>query len=166
MIRLLAAFILVAAGVHAATVWYLPRLAMNTAMASFEESGITANEIVHVPPTDETSRRVVRPSPDLLYSVCMLDLSGGPVRIRAAGWDGYMSLSLFAANTDNVAAFNNSQINGDISVTIGQTGVTGVALGSERGIALIRRLAADDASMARADAVRRQGDICEEMDPS
>ncbi|PIW32050.1 MAG: hypothetical protein COW29_00095 [Rhodobacterales bacterium CG15_BIG_FIL_POST_REV_8_21_14_020_59_13] len=166
MIRYLMAFILVAVGIHAATVWYLPRLAMKTAMARFEESGLTVNEIAHVPPTDETSRRVVRPSPDLLYSVCILDLSGGPVRIRAAGWDGYMSLSLFAANTDNVAAFNNSQIAGDISVTIGQNGVASVALGSERGIALIRRLAVDDASMARADAVRREGDICEGADPS
>jgi uncharacterized membrane protein len=166
MIRYLMAFILVAAGIHAATVWYLPRLAMTTAMARFEDTGMAANTIAHVPPTDETSRRVVRPSPDLLYSVCMLDLSDGPVRIRAAGWDGYMSLSLFAANTDNIAAFNDSQIAGDIDVTIVQSGDAGVALGSERGIALIRRLAADDAAIARADTARREGDLCEGVDPS
>ena len=166
MIRYFLAFILVAAGLHAATVWYLPRLAMKTAMARFEDSGMAANTIAHVPPTDETSRRVVRPSPDLLYSVCMLDLSDGPVRIRAAGWDGYMSLSLFAANTDNIAAFNDSQIAGDIDVTIVQSGDAGVALGSERGIALIRRLAADDAAIARADTARREGDLCGEADPS
>lgn len=166
MIRYLVAFILVAAGIHAVTVWYLPRLAMKTAMARFEQSGVAANEIAHVPPTDETSRRVVRPSPDLLYSVCMLDLSEGPVHVSAADWDGYVSLSLFAANTDNIAAFNDSQIAGDIGLMIANGDGADVDLGSARGIAIIRRLVTDTETLMRADTVRRQGDICEQTAPS
>lgn len=165
MIRYLAVFILAAAGVHAATVWYLPLLAMNTAMARFEESGIPANEIAHVPPTDETSRRVVRPSPDLLYSVCRLDLSEGPVHVRAADWGGYVSLSLFAANTDNIAAINDSGIDGDIGLTIANGDGADIDLGSARGIALIRRLVTDPETLSRADSIRRQGDSCERIDP-
>ncbi|MBI1236195.1 MAG: DUF1254 domain-containing protein [Alphaproteobacteria bacterium] len=165
MIRYLAVFILVAAGIHAASVWYLPRLAMKTAMERFAESGIAANIIAHVPPTDETSRRVVRPSPDLLYSVCMLDLSEGPVHVRAADWGGYVSLSLFAANTDNIAAVNDSRIEGDIGLTIANGDGADVDLGSARGIAIIRRLVTDSETLARADTVRRQGDNCERIAP-
>jgi uncharacterized membrane protein len=160
MIRFLLGFLLVAVSAHAATLWYLPRLAMNTAMSRLEASG-PANQWIHVPPTDETSRRVVRPSPDLLYSVCLLDLSDGPVRIRAADWGDYMSLSLFAANTDNVFARNETRAGGDIEIEVSAGQGGDVVLGSDRGIALIRRLAPDDARIARADTVRRENDICE-----
>jgi uncharacterized membrane protein len=161
MIRLLAAFLVIAAAVHAATVWYLPRLAMNTAMSRLESLGGETNRWLHVPPTDETSRRVVRPSPDLLYSVCLLDLDEGPVRIRAADWGGYASLSLFAANTDNVFARNDRQAEGDIEITVANGAGADIDLGTARGVALIRRLAPDPASIAAADDIRRSADVCE-----
>lgn len=161
MIRFAVVFIALALGVHAATVWYLPRLAMNTAMTRMEAIGAQANTIAHVPPTDETSRRVVRPSPDLLYSVCLLDLSNGPVRVRAADWGGYLSLSLFAANTDNVFARNDSEVEGDIDVIVSVHDGRDAALGSRRGIAIIRRLATDPAALDRADDIRRDNDMCE-----
>ncbi|WP_420434132.1 DUF1254 domain-containing protein [Hyphobacterium sp.] len=161
MIRLIAAFLIVAASVHTATVWYLPRLAMNTAMSRLENLGGQANTWLHVPPTDETSRRVVRPSPDLLYSVCLLDLSDGPVRLRAADWGNYTSLSLFSGNTDNVFARNEDEAGGDIEITVADGPGAEVDLGSASGIALIRRLAPDDTRIEAADAVRRSRDMCE-----
>ncbi|WP_394692754.1 DUF1254 domain-containing protein [Hyphobacterium sp.] len=166
MIRHLLAFVLLAASVHAATLWYLPRLAMNTAMSRLETVGATPNTIVHVPPTDETSRRVVRPSPDLLYSVCLLNLSDGPVQIRAADWGGYMSLSLFSGNTDNVAAVNETQTDGDIILSVSDGAGADIDLGSPRGIAIIRRLVTNGDALARADSIRRQDDSCEAMEPT
>jgi uncharacterized membrane protein len=161
MIRYIMAFLAIGLGVHALTVWYLPRLAMNTAMSRMDAIGAQVNAIAHIPPTDETSRRVVRPSPDLLYSVCALDLSNGPVRIRAADWGGYLSLSLFSANTDNVFALNDSEVEGDIDVLVARGGESDVALGSTRGIAIIRRLATDPLALTRADEIRRNNDVCE-----
>ncbi|WP_421790443.1 DUF1254 domain-containing protein [Hyphobacterium sp.] len=161
MIRYLLAFLVAAAAVHAATVWYLPRLAMNTAMDRLASIGAATNQIAHVPPTDENSRRVVRPSPDLLYSICLLDVSNGPVRVRAADWGGYMSLAVFSGNTDNVFTRNDTEIDGDIEITIGDGG--DVDLGSATGIALIRRLAPDEDTIAEADAVRRSRDLCDEV---
>lgn len=161
MIRYLLAFVIVAFIVHAATVWYLPRLAMNTAMDRMSSIGAATNRIAHVPPTDETSRRVVRPSPDLLYSLCLLDVSNGPVRVQAADWGGYMSLAIFNGATDNIFARNDTQSEGDLTVTIGQGDEADIDLGSTRGIALIRRLAPDDETIATADAIRRERDVCE-----
>lgn len=160
MIRHILVFVLVAAGVHAATIWYLPRLAMNTAMSRLEAQGAGINTMIHVPPTDETSRRVVRPSPDLLYSVCLLDLSDGPVDIRVAGWGDYVSLSLFAGNTDNVFAVNDAGGEADIAITVTNGDGADIDLGSDRGIAIVRRLAPDTDRIAAADAARRGGDQC------
>ncbi|QNL17966.1 DUF1254 domain-containing protein [Hyphobacterium sp. CCMP332] len=166
MIRYLIVFIALVAGAHAATLWYLPRLAMNTAMSRLASVGATPNTIAHVPPTDETSRRVVRPSPDLLYSVCLLNLADGPVQIRAADWGGYMSLSVFAGNTDNVAAVNEMQASGDIILSVADGGGADVDLGGPRGIAIIRRLVTNTDALTHADAVRRQDDSCEALEPS
>lgn len=66
------------------------------------------NQVWHGPPTDETSRRVVRPSPDILYSVCPYDLSDGPLRLTVP-WpsDGsYASISFYDADTNNFEVIN------------------------------------------------------------
>ncbi|WP_421788029.1 DUF1254 domain-containing protein [Hyphobacterium sp.] len=161
MIRILLVFSVIATAVHAATVWYLPRFAMDTAMSRLEAAGGETNSWLHVPPTDETSRRVVRPSPDLLYSVCLLDVSEGPVRVQAADWGDFTSLSLFASNTDNIFARNDRQTSGDIEIVVADGADGEVDLGGQTGIALIRRLAPDADRIAAADAVRRARDVCE-----
>lgn len=165
MMRAFLAFLAIVFATHAITVWYLPRLAMSTAMSRLEALGGEANQIIHVPATDETSRRVVRPSPDLLYSVCLLDLSDGPVRLRSADWGGYMSLSLFAANTDNVFSVNELQVDGNIDLTVSNGATGDVDLGSMRGIAIIRRLATSEESLRQAQAIRADGDSCEQVMP-
>ena len=63
---------------------------------------------------DEKARRVVRPSPNLLYSACGYDVSKGPIRLSAPiPKDTYWSLSIFAANTDNFFVINDRQAKSD-----------------------------------------------------
>lgn len=50
------------------------------------------------------TQTIVRPSPDLAYAICVLDLSSGPVEIAVPTWPEYGSLSIFDAHTDNVYA--------------------------------------------------------------
>lgn len=47
---------------------------------------------------------MVRPAPDFAYTICLIDLSSGPVELTAPAWPDYGSLSVFAATTDNVYA--------------------------------------------------------------
>lgn len=50
------------------------------------------------------TQTIVRPSPDLAYAICVIDLSDGPVEVSVPTWPEYGSLSVFDANTDNVYA--------------------------------------------------------------
>jgi uncharacterized membrane protein len=59
------------------------------------------------PPTDHTQRRIVMPSPDLLYATCALDLGAGPQRITAQiAHPRYWSVALYGANSDNFFVVN------------------------------------------------------------
>ena len=63
--------------------------------------------------TDHTARRVVMPSPDLLYATCRMDLSQGPLRIQAdPKTPRYWSIALYASNSDNFFVLNDRQANG------------------------------------------------------
>jgi uncharacterized membrane protein len=68
------------------------------------------NTVYHSPPTTADSRRVVRPSPDLLYSACGYDVSKRPLRIRATIPETYWSISFYESNTDNFFVKNDRQI--------------------------------------------------------
>jgi uncharacterized membrane protein len=87
--RWLALGLLVAVLMHLLTVWALPRLIMREAMSRIAQETAAqpapqaATGVYLPPPTDHTQRRIVMPSPDLLYATCALDLSRGPVRITA-----------------------------------------------------------------------------------
>jgi uncharacterized membrane protein len=98
----------VAAAVHLLAVWATPRLVMHRLTAAVlpgERSGV-----VLPPATDHTQRRVVMPSPDLLYAACALDLSERPMRIRAdLRTPHYSSIALYAANSDNFFVVNDLQ---------------------------------------------------------
>lgn len=50
--------------------------------------------------SDETSRRVVRPNNDTLYSFAAVDLDGGPFLIEAPASDRYWSVQFMRDNTD------------------------------------------------------------------
>jgi uncharacterized membrane protein len=97
--------------VHLLAIWAIPRLIMRAVM-----NGAAAPQMERLnkpdfpPPVTASSRAVVMPSPDLLYSVCVFDVSGGPVRITAnPELTSYWSIALYAANSDNFFVINDHQ---------------------------------------------------------
>ena len=109
---------------------------------------------------DASARTVVRPSPDLLYTVCVFDLSKGDLQISAPVPDSYASVSGFAADSSNFFAVN------DRTATISKdgrkrfellltrraapaaaTGTQVVVSPSDRGLVLFRTLITDDSAL-------------------
>lgn len=167
------AVIALAAGVHLLAVWALPRLIMHKVLSTTPaelgaRSDAQAAATVHFPPmTDATQRRIVLPSPDLLYAVCRFDLAQAPLRIRAdPKLPGYWSVALYAANSDNFFVVNDRQLAGaplDL-IVVGEgassaplpPGARRVVAPSTRGLVLMRVLVADyTVERATVESARR-----------
>jgi uncharacterized membrane protein len=127
---------------HLLTVWALPRLIMREAMTRIgEETSLQAGAQARAqgapsaatgvylpPPTDHTQRRIVMPSPDLLYATCALDLGVGPQRITAqVEHPRYWSVALYGANSDNFFVVNDRK-----TTEPGQLDLWVVAPGTDR----------------------------------
>ena len=140
--RWLALGLAVAVLAHLLTVWALPRLIMREAMTRIgketalqaraqapERSAPSAATGVYLPPpTDHTQRRIVMPSPDLLYATCALDLGAGPQRITAqVEHPRYWSVALYGANSDNFFVVNDRK-----TTEPGQLDLWVVAPGTDR----------------------------------
>jgi uncharacterized membrane protein len=157
--------LVLAAVTHVIVVSQLPTFIMGRVMAAIG-NGAPGN-ITFSDRPDETARRVVRPSPDLLYSVCIYDVSKNPLRITTGAPQGtYWSVSLFADNTDNFYVFNDKQAQ-DKSATILLIGqgqqlppqdgsMTVISAPSSKGVVLFRTLINDDARLAEIDLQRRE----------
>ena len=152
---------------HVAIIWAVPRVVMSVAVSKLGGAG-ALNSFVHPPRSTDKWRTVVRPSPDLAYSICALDLSDGPVTIEVPASDPYTSLALYSSITDNYYVRNNRQ---DGGLAEGETiallvaapgdmpadlpeGVEAVPAPTEKGLALVRRVIENDAAMPRLDALR------------
>lgn len=164
--RLVALAVVVAALAHVAVIVAAPYVLMRGAMARVSRDGTSINKWNHGQRVSEKSRRVVRPSPDLAYSACVYDLSAGPIRVTAAAWDDYMSVSAFAANSDNFFVINDRQAPDGVDFTLIRAGDPApadaamvVESPSTRGIVLQRRVAPTEERFAKADAAR-QADVC------
>ena len=72
----------------------------------------TSNRVFHLPKVTAGKLRIVRPSPDLLYSLSVFDLEGGPLRITAPVPGSYVSLSMYGSNTDNFYVSNDRRLAG------------------------------------------------------
>lgn len=164
----LAAFAVLAVIFHVAIVWAVPRVVMSAAMTKIGGEG-ALNTFTHVPRPTDASRAVVRPSPDLAYSVCILDLSAGPVRIEVPASAPYTSLALYSSVTDNYFVRNNREDGGlrdgeviGIVVTAPgdeapanlPDGFAAVTSPTEKGLALVRRVIENDEAMPRLDEIR------------
>ena len=121
-----------------------------------------------IPMTDAPSRRVVMPSPDLLYALCPFDVRQQPFRIQADPHPpGYWSIALYAANSDNFFVLNDRQAAGapvDLVLVGPETGKASalpagakvVTAPSGRGLLLMRVLVGDYAAEREAvEAARR-----------
>ncbi|HQV02831.1 MULTISPECIES: DUF1254 domain-containing protein [unclassified Novosphingobium] len=167
-VKLALLFAVAAAVGHVGLVYVTPHFLMNIAMKRISQDGKLINQFYFGPRTTQNSRGVVRPSPDLAYSSCAYDLSGGPLLIEAqpSPDNGYVSISVFAANTDNIAVFD-SAINPQgirfVLAREGQATPAGekvVISPSDKGIVLDRRLAPSAERFAAIDPARR-GDKCQ-----
>jgi uncharacterized membrane protein len=169
----IAATLLVAVVVHGASVLFLPRLVMIQTMAGIAKpAGI--NAIVHAPRPSWRSRGVVRPSPDLLYSICVYDLSAAKGAVRVSTHDApetYWSVSVFDADTNNFFALNDQQAKPGTAdfllIAAGTSAGAGklpvIEAPTNRGIVLFRTLVNDETHIAEIDAARHYA-ACEPYD--
>jgi uncharacterized membrane protein len=100
--------------VHLAAVWAAPRLIMQVLMnGPLAQTMNMRNQSAFPPPVTASSRTIVLPSPDMLYSVCVFDVSKGPVRISAhPALTSYWSIALYASNSDNFYVVNDRKAKG------------------------------------------------------
>ena len=161
--------------VHALTVWALPRLIMDRIITlgggdAQAQSGSRASSGVYLPPpTDHTQRRIVMPSPDLLYATCFFDLTDEPMRVTlSTDYPRYWSIALYASTSDNFFVVNDrsapdgrvelivTAASHDSATSIPQNSGTRVVSPTHRGMLLMRLLVNDDPSVrAAAEAARR-----------
>ena len=162
-------FLTVAALTHAVTLFNFPGIVMNQAFKRMEARGLPLHKFVLTDRATPENQPVVRPSPDLAYSICRFDVSDGPVRIKGASWDGYASLSVFDSQTNNVFATsldNASSEPRSVIVALESDLPEGSSLATPviqvkdgRGLALIRRLAPSDELFAETRRISA-GDSC------
>ena len=179
--RWLALGLAVAVLAHLLTVWALPRLIMREAMSRIaretaaQPAAQAATGVYLPPPTDHTQRRIVMPSPDLLYATCALDLSRGPARVTAeVAHPRYWSVALYGANSDNFFVVNDrspaaqrldlwvAPPGSDRAAVPAAPDATVIEAPSRKALLLMRLLVTDDptdlASAARARESLRCGD--------
>jgi uncharacterized membrane protein len=156
--------LVLAALIHWLAISEAPSLIMWRAMGKLVHGRV--NTISHMDRATQASRTVVKPSPDLLYSSCAFDVSRHPLKIvTGAPSDTYWSVSLYADNTDNFFALNDTQAQGQPATIIllgpGQSapidtaGTITVNAPSTRGLVLFRTLINDDRRQFDIDKARR-----------
>lgn len=87
---------------HLTVLHRTPDVIMNKTMQTMQERGILLNQFVLSPRMTPQTQTVVRPSPDLAYSICMFDLKRGQsIIVNAIPYGVYTSVSFFDAQTNN-----------------------------------------------------------------
>jgi len=163
-----------ATAVHLLAVWAVPRVIMGRVLSAAQPEKTTG---VFLPPmTDASARRIVMPSPDLLYATCAFDVGKRPLRIRADPKSPrYWSIALYADNSDNFFVVNDREAAGkpiDI-VLIGPkayaqapvlpAGASVIDAPSTRGLLLMRVLVADYAAEKSVVEAARSTLSCEAL---
>ena len=154
-----------ALGLHVLLVWLLPYGLMSVVLSGAARVG-GVNQIYHAPQVTEQSRTVVRPAPDLAYSICVFDLSKGALRVTMPQSRSYSSVSFFAHDTVNFFALNDRDVagpaqqiiltqEGDQSAVVPPDAIT-VRAPSKRGLVLFRRVIPSESAWPDIDAQRRE----------
>ena len=152
-------FLAIAAASNAAAVAALPWVINAYVLHKMEQLAGGTNRALPAPRATAQSRTVVRPSPDLLYTVCVYDVSEHPLHITAPVQDSYVSVAGFAADTSNFFALNDSSVVADaqgkkrldVVITAGHgavpAGATVVQAPGTRGLILFRSLIPSDGEL-------------------
>lgn len=165
MKRLIGPAIVLAASallVHISALLLLPHYVMSQVLGRALDAG-ALNAIVHAPRVDAEARAIVRPSPDLYYSLCAFDLAAGPLEVQAPVPQAtYWSVSIYADNTDNFFVVNDLQTGLDsvdfLLVPAGtrvKTDLPVIQSPSRRGVVLFRTFIAGEERAGELDTARR-----------
>lgn len=106
------------------------------------------NRMTHTLLVTAERQTIVRPSPDLAYSVCAFDLAQGPLKVHANPVPGhYWSLTVFDSKTNVAFVESDRDSKGaavDVVLATGDQkvpdGARAVTMPSARGVALLRVL--------------------------
>jgi uncharacterized membrane protein len=104
--------LVLAVALHVLVIWLIPR-AITAVFLRRTAAQAGYNQVILPPLSTEKSRNVVKPSPDLLYALCIFDIRTGPVRISARPSPGYWSIALYARNSDNFFHLNDLEMKSD-----------------------------------------------------
>jgi len=168
-----------AVAAHFLTLRAFPERMMQAVIDRTGRDGQHENTLVHGAPVTPASRAVVRPSPDLVYSICAYNLDVGPVEIAMTRFEAYHSLSLYDARTNNYYTVNDREYDGEVKRVrlvaddlvdddSGSSPDSGAAEAraaetvvspTRQGVALVRRLASPETLLRRALEIRQQ-DSC------
>lgn len=153
---------------HLAFVTLIPSAIMSIAFSKLQ-ANFDQNEIIHAPRITSESRTVVSPSPDLIYSLCIFNLSDGPVKLSFGKSSNYASLALYGDNTDNFFSLNDRDIKEegvDIILVHDEaftqenlSNVIVITPPSKKGLVLIRRYFESEVDWHRAK-MEQAGDGC------
>jgi uncharacterized membrane protein len=152
-----------AAAAHVLTLYLVPGFIMDRAMAALAERGVELHRFTIPQRVTPQTQQVVRSSPDLYYALCRYDLGDPATRLelRMGAWPDYQSLALFDARTDNFATLRGTgqQVVVRLLPPGGRPEAGAIVSPTEKGVALIRRIAPDEARFAAAiDAGK--ADLC------
>ena len=165
---------------HIAVLNLVPTVIMSKAMTAMEARGVATHGFTLSPRLTPQTQTVVRPSPDLAYSICLFDLSkGGVLHVAAAPYDKYASISFFDAKTNNFetlrvgkgeagagrTAYLYPPKTPESDIMIYENMAFGVSAPTSRGIILIRRLAPAQSDYEEVAKVSAQ-DRCELKGPN
>jgi uncharacterized membrane protein len=149
--------LVLAAGFHLIALALFPRAIMALAVKRIlKRSGAEINTLVHSPRVNVDTRNIVKPSPDLLYSICVYDVGEKPLRITAPLPGTYWSISFYQANTDNYYVLNDRQTKSNpvdiVLVASGQAApnvetAEVVVAPAAKGVFLLRLLITDDGNV-------------------
>ena len=115
-------FIALAATTNVVTVALLPQLINRVVMHKIVKQALGHspraevierggyNVALPAPRATAEARTIVRPSPDMLYTACVFDISGRPLHVTAPVQDSYVSVSGFDAKTNNFFSVNDSAV--------------------------------------------------------
>lgn len=144
----------------------LPGRIMSTVRERMTDAGTQVHGWTMSARINPETQSVVRPSPDLAYAICLIDVSEGPVELSVPAWPEYGSLSIFEADTDNVYAGSlDARAEGATGtrrvivamdgqeLPVSTEGAETVFVSKPEALALIRRLAPSQAAYEAAAAL-------------
>ena len=150
---------------HLVTLYFIPYVAMSRAFAGPAQQ-VGWNSPLSPPRPSAQSRAIVRPSPDLLYTICAYDVSQTPVEVAAPVPKGtYWSVALYSDNTDNYFVVNDKQAGplGLVDFVIYLDGtkppvgdLPKIKAPTRTGLVLFRTLINDERKLGELEAARKE----------